>query len=472
MNKKITLKEKLIFGAGDLYGGGAQVIVSFLYLYFLTEVVGIRPAYAGTIVLVSRLWDGINDPLMGRLTDNTKSKLGRRKPYFLAGFFLIIISYCLLWSSFRINNEIITFIIALVSYLFYATINTMVMVPYSAMSAEITPEYQERNTVNGFRLFFSQLSSAIAAILPLTIINAFSSKDTGYMVMGLVFGIFYAIPFLLIFLYIKDKPVIKNNHEKFTFRSFIKPFKIKAFRALVGLYICAFITMDIVSAVFSYYMDYYLKREDDLTVVLGILLVSVIVMLPIVVKIANKIGKKQSFILGGIIAIIGAVLLSVISPNQPAWYIYVIASIIGIGLAPCVSVPWLMFPDVTDVGEFAFNERKEGSFSGIMTFVRQSSSAIAIFIVSLILDFVGYIKPTQEVIDGKLVITKFAQPQQVITALKFIVTIFPLFLLSLAIYFAVKYPLTINRFMKMRDFLDNKEELNEEEVNALRKELI
>ena len=94
--KPLDLKEKIIFGSGDLFIGGTQVILAFYYLRFLTDVIQITPALAGTIVLISKIWDAVSDPMMGVLTDNTRTRWGRRKPYFFLAFFGIISSFILL----------------------------------------------------------------------------------------------------------------------------------------------------------------------------------------------------------------------------------------------------------------------------------------------------------------------------------------------------------------------------------------
>jgi oligogalacturonide transporter len=94
-NSKISKGEILIFASGDIFGGGAQLIISFYYLIFLTDIVKIRPALAGAIILLSKIWDAVSDPLMGLITDNTKTRWGRRKPYF---FYRLFWYYCLLFS--------------------------------------------------------------------------------------------------------------------------------------------------------------------------------------------------------------------------------------------------------------------------------------------------------------------------------------------------------------------------------------
>ncbi|HQO70476.1 MAG TPA: MFS transporter, partial [Clostridia bacterium] len=207
LKEKVSKGEIFAFASGDFFGGGSQLIISFYYLIFLTDIVKIRPALAGFIILFSKIWDAISDPLMGLITDNTKSRWGRRKPYFLVGFFGILAAYFLLWLPISNDSEIVKFLYMLFAYTLYSTVSTIVMVPYSAMSSEISADYKERNTINGTRLVFSQVSSLICAVLPMEIVKMFSDVRTGYIAMAVAFGCFFAIPFLLMFLFTKERVV-------------------------------------------------------------------------------------------------------------------------------------------------------------------------------------------------------------------------------------------------------------------------
>ncbi|HAH96809.1 MAG TPA: MFS transporter, partial [Firmicutes bacterium] len=91
-SEKLSASTKLAFGFGDVYGGGAIQIVNFFYLIFLTDYIGLRPAYAGIIFFIARGWDAIADPLMGVITDRTRTRFGRRRPYFLAATVLVFVS--------------------------------------------------------------------------------------------------------------------------------------------------------------------------------------------------------------------------------------------------------------------------------------------------------------------------------------------------------------------------------------------
>jgi oligogalacturonide transporter len=473
----VSLGEKLLFASGDMYGGGAQIIISFFYLYFLTEVVGLAIALAGTVVMISKIWDAVSDPLMGVLTDNTRSKFGRRRPYFLAGFFGIIAAFILLWNAVAFQSQALVFAYVLFSYLFYSTVQTMVMVPYAAMSSEISNDFNERTSVNGTRLFFSQFATLLCAVLPLEIVKLLPTARVGYLVMAAVFAVFFALPYILMFFFTKERVPHDDTRSKVHWKTFLEPFKVRTFRNLLGIYMCSFLAMDIVSAVFAYYMDYYLKRPGELNYVLGTMLVVQTVLVPVVVMLAKKIGKARTVIASVLVWFVGVIYMGLLQPNWPGWVIYSVAVIMGVGIVGCVVMAWTMYPDVTDVGEWVFKRRNAGSFGGIMTFMRKFSAAIGIFVVSQILALGGFVEPIKEMVDGVLVTHKFDQPLSVITALKIIVVALPLVLMALTFLFAKRYPLTRAAYDKLSIVLkkqrgESEAGLTSDEEKALREELV
>ena len=106
---ELSLWNKIAFGMGDIYGGGSMIIVGIYYLYFLTDVVGLSPALAGTVLLISKIWDAVNDPLMGVITDRTRTRYGRRRPFLLAGIAFIFLSYFMLWYPVSYQSEVARF---------------------------------------------------------------------------------------------------------------------------------------------------------------------------------------------------------------------------------------------------------------------------------------------------------------------------------------------------------------------------
>ncbi|MCL2180856.1 MAG: MFS transporter [Treponema sp.] len=462
--EKISLKTKLLFGAGDMFGGGSVNLINFFYLIFLTDVVNIRPVYAGLIFLIGEIWDAISDPLMGIISDNTRSKYGRRRPYFLAGVFFVFTSFVLLWIPVDFAEQSARVMYMLAAYLFFNTVFSLVMVPYYAMAAEITSDYNERTIISNIRLAFSMGSSILCALLPLVIVRSFDDIRMGYMCMSISFGLLFSLPYIGVFFGTKEKPV--TTRSQFSIKSFLQPFSIKSFRLLVIIYVTAFMTLDIISILVSYYMKYYMQRAGETNLILGAVIISQILCLPVYFKLSKKIGKNGAFCLGAAIILTGLTAMSLVSPNMPMAVMFIPPVIIGMGMSAGVSMPWTMFGDVTDVGEFATGARNSGSFSGIMTFVRKVCSAVAIFLISALLDFSGYLRP----VDG----IEQIQPSSVIISIRLIIIIAPLILLTIGFTAAKRYPLTEQVQNRLRAFMDNKAkgESCEEEENVLKKLLV
>jgi oligogalacturonide transporter len=186
-SEKLSWKTRIGYGMGDVYGGGAMVVVSFYYLIFLTDVVRISPVLAGTVILISKIYDSITDPFEGLIADRTRTRLGRRRPYLIAGIPLIFLSFFALFYPFNMDEELARFFFVILSYLFFSTVISLVSLNYNALQAEITLDYNERSVLSSARIFFSTLGSIAAALIPLEIVKAFPDVHTGYIVMGLIF---------------------------------------------------------------------------------------------------------------------------------------------------------------------------------------------------------------------------------------------------------------------------------------------
>ena len=137
------LKRKLGYACGDIYGGGAFLIFSLLYMNFLVIVEGLPVFLASAIIFAGKLWDAITDPIVGSFSDKTRSKYGRRRVYFLIGVIPVFISFVTMWYSFGITGETALFIYHMFAYMFFGTAFTIVMVPYNAILPEMTSDYNE-----------------------------------------------------------------------------------------------------------------------------------------------------------------------------------------------------------------------------------------------------------------------------------------------------------------------------------------
>ena len=173
-NERVPLREKIFYGMGGLMDGGGVALMSCVLLNYMTNSLGIAATVASTIMMASKAWDAVSDPLMGAISDNTRSKYGRRKPYMFFGGILIVVALCLLFLPLN-RFDISTggkVAYMLVMYLFYNTISTITQVPYTSMSSDISPNFKERNNANTIKLIFTSAAAGIAYLVPLLFLEA------------------------------------------------------------------------------------------------------------------------------------------------------------------------------------------------------------------------------------------------------------------------------------------------------------
>ncbi len=449
--KQKNLRGILAYCIGDIYGGGAFVVVGTLFLRFLTDSVLISAGIAGTMLLVGKIWDAIIDPFIGNLTDHSPSKYGRRRVFFLAGVFHIGAAFVALWLPIQ-GSLVIKVIYYVMAYMLFATSFSLTMVPYHAYLADITRSYKERNQTIGIRAVFSNLSSLISGVLPLMLISRF-----GWMGMGIFFGLFYTIPWIIVFVgtrrFPKEDVSLLPKQENLSLGKQIFA-NIKAvsgnrsYRILLGIYIFAYASIDIFMAINIYYLVDYLGLSGRFfgleypSLITGIFILCEVLAIAMYVKISNHYGKKKAFIVGASLWIIGFFIILFAQPGVSQYFIFASAALMGIGGAGCAFIPWGMLPEACDVEQLISHQKKEGSYSGVMTFVRQLAQALALFVVGIYLDIVQY--------NGELI----AQSETTRLGIKYFYSFAPILLLGIAIFFALRYPVTRETFQVMQEEID------------------
>lgn len=394
---KMPKWEKWLFAAGDIYGGGAGSILSVLFLIFMTNILHISPAWAGMVALVSKAWDAVIDPVLGVLTDNTRTRIGRRRPYLLVGGCLVMVAFALIWYpvGFASQGGKAAYILAV--YLFYNLVASIVGVAYSSMSTEVTADFDECNKVNVMRLVFSLVSTAVCTLVP-TLLFENLNKGTMtfwqfYSVLVFGFGSVFALPVILIGFLGKERVPYETERSAFSWKTFIQPFRVRAFRKSLILYISQAITLDMVSAVILYYTLYVIAGMGS-TIFLGTFLGMQLLMFPLFNHLVSRVSKTTLYRFGLPLSIVGSFCIAFYPSSLPLWGVYVVAALTALGFAGAQTMNWIIFPDVVDIGEMGLGERITGSFSGMMTFCRQASTALAIFIIGNALSLTGFVTPT------------------------------------------------------------------------------
>jgi GPH family glycoside/pentoside/hexuronide:cation symporter len=185
----LSFRQKLGFGILDLAGNAIFTIVSFWLLNFLTDTLRLRPELAGTALLLGRVWDAVTDPLMGWISDRTRTRWGRRRPYLLAGGITTAASLVILFLPVHSSNQILLFFWAAGSYSLLCTASTVLLVPYFALTPELTKDYRERSVLNGFRMTSAVVGTLLGAGAFLPLLSLFPDRNTAWPFTAAIFGL-------------------------------------------------------------------------------------------------------------------------------------------------------------------------------------------------------------------------------------------------------------------------------------------
>ena len=384
--------EKGFFALADFYGGGGQALIGVLYLVFLTDFVKLNPFLAGIVVLISEIWDAISDPLMGTISDHTHTKMGRRRPYILLGGCLLAVAFGLVFFPIGGENQTFKFIYCAATYLFYNTVSTMINVTYSSMSAEISTVREERDSANVLRLVVSTASAAVCTLLPSIVIDAYKDGKINitafYLIVGIGFGILFALPVILCAVFVEERVKTPAEKTNFSIKEIVLPLKNRPFRNLVGMYLGQALCMDVFSAGVVYFAKHVTTPKGSSTVFLGIFIAVQLLAFPMIHRWIKTVSVNKIYRFGLPLSILALLSLAIFGSNLYAAYASVF--FVALGFAGAQLTSWIMFPHAVDAGELLTGKRQSGGCSAIMTFARKSSSALVIFIFSLILEFTGY----------------------------------------------------------------------------------
>lgn len=412
---RVPLGEKIAYGLGGLMDGGAVAMISCILLKYMTDTLCITAAAASTIMMLAKLWDAVTDPVMGFLSDNTRGRWGRRKPYLLLGGICIILALLLLFAPLHrmgITSQAGMIAWMMVFYLFWSTCSTVSQVPYTSMASDISPSFRERNNANTVKLVFTSAASGISYVVPLILLRALQDQGTltttrFWVLTTVIFGSLFGGGLIICSIFVKERvqPAAHEKKEKFSFRRFVegyvKPYKNRSYKWHILMYVAAFTCMDMLAALAAYYASHVWRGASmDLgfttmnfssLFIVAPMSVAAVLSFPLVRIMMDKKGKGFAFRMGLPFYILGGILFAVLDPTWcPAWVVPLVAFVMGFGFGGAQMIPWMNFPDTLDVAELKLGEHPTGTYSGMMTFARKISGALGVGVIGWILTGVGY----------------------------------------------------------------------------------
>lgn len=435
-SEKLSKWTKAAYAIGDLgNSAGPGTIIPFWYLYFLTDVAKLEPALAGASLLLGKLWDAVNDPLVGALSDRTRTRWGRRRPFLLFGAVPFGVTFALLWFVPSIENQWLLALYFALIYIIFDTAFTFVGTPYQALTPELALDHDERTSLLSYRMFVSIVAGLLTAVLLGEFIFPAYPDDeqTAFMMVGVVCGAIFVVPVLITFLGTREREEFQIQEAPDIREGLRYVLRNREWRFTLSMTLLSWVPVDIASAVFPFFLIYWVGlQEGDASIVLGVILASATLFLPLVLWLSRRTEKKTAFIIATASwAVI--MLLIMLVPERAVTMAYVIAALTGFGVASAHLLPNAMGSDVLEVDELMSGRRQEGIYAGFSVFVRKLSTALVLALVGPVLSWSGYIEDAD------------TQPGAALTAIRVLISVVPALLLILGCVIAWFYPLTRER---------------------------
>ena len=392
-DKKLPLHVKLGFGIGDLGGNLFFTAMGFYSLIYLTDTVGIAAALAGIAILVGKFWDAVTDPMMGFISDRTRSRWGRRRPYFLFGALPLLLS---MWYFFSApdysNNQPIGFLWAAFALCLLNTAYTVVNIPYSSLTPELTKDFKERTSLNGFRFSFAVIGTILGAAVVQPIVSLAGNPHTGFSIVGLLFGFIMASTILTTFFTVRepDHQITPRPKEKF-FATFLAVFRNKTYIRLAAVYTFNLTGITFVQTMLVYYFKYLYQNEGTTTIAMLLLLGVAMICVPISVLVARRLGKKRTYQLALAILVVSCLAIFGFGHTLGMTFTLIVMVFAGVGIGFGYVPPYAMLPDVVEVDAIQSNSRKEGAYYGMWTFFSKIGVALAAALSGLFLGVAGFV---------------------------------------------------------------------------------
>jgi GPH family glycoside/pentoside/hexuronide:cation symporter len=464
---RLPLYVRLVYGSGDWGMASFNTLRQIFYAIFLTDVVRLDPRLASFAALVGVIWDAINDPFVGMLSDRVRTRWGRRRPFLL--FFSIPFGLCflLLWWAPPWESQLALMVTVTLAYMISDTLQTLVTVPFFALTPELTPDYDERTSLTGYRMFFNLLASLVTAVAaPMIVDGALASGATqqqGYLLVAALFGGLAALPFLLIFLVVREQPAASlQAGGQVSFKETVRTaWGNIPFRFATGLYMLNWMTFDLVALMLPFFLVYWVAQGDLLagvplfgmqialeSAVLGLLMITAVIALPFWIWLSRLLSKRDAYIAAMVFWAGVQLVVFLVRPGQVEFTL-ALAVLAGLSVSTAHVLPEAIFPDVIEWDELRTRRRQEGIYYGIKNFIRKLTGAVAIFFALQVLGWFGYTAPPEGAI-------QFSQPDSALNAIRWLTGPVGALLIACSALVAWFYPLTRQRHARIRRLLEKR----------------
>ncbi len=432
---RLSVRTKLGFGVCDLGGNLFFTALGFYAMIYLTDTVGIPAAIAGAIAMVGKLCDAAWDPILGYLSDNTRTRWGRRRPYIFLGAIPLCLAMWFFFTNPHLKGVGLLTAWGACAFIALNMVYSVVNIPYSSLTPELTKDYNERTSLNGYRFVFAGVGTLLGGVAVQPIISAMGGanggdKSRGYSMAGLVIGLVMLISAMITALSVREPDHSRTPRAKGSIaRTYLSVFSNKPYVIVLVTYALNLIGIAFLQSVIAYYFQYIYVREDLIMYAMAILLVTAIACIPISVVVSKRIGKKRTYqICFFVLATTGLILFFLGHRLGPGFFLAMMVYG-GIGVGFGYVAPYAMVPDAIEMDAVRTGNRNEGAFYGMWLLTSKVGQALAFLFVGFVLSLGHFVPNAGQGPGARLAIRFLAGP-------------LPAFVLFAAMVLIEFYPIT------------------------------
>lgn len=478
---KIKLKEKVFYGVGDMSANIMQAAMSFYLLFFMINIGGVKSFYASFIFLAAKAWDAVSDYLMGRISDKTNSKYGKRRCFMLFGAIPFGLVFILLWLyPFKGQvADIYKILYYLMVYLLFNTTWTICYVPYNALTANMTDDYDERSSLSTIRIIMANLGLILGAAVFAFLAgkntvfydmfydgtNSTQAMKYSYILASSIFGVLATILMLICTINVKERVSTSSDNSYKFFETIKQFFKMKEFRCTTLYYLLSLLGFDIIMAIFMFYINDTLGYDPNGAICM------IFVALPLIVaiitgvmwdKLSVKYAKHKVYSFAAVLTSL-ALLCALFVPNLPSTmdqnnFVQVITSktsiglalvctFVGMGMSAVQILPFASIPDIIELDEYVNGVRREGAYYGIQSFMYKLANGISMALISAVLGIFGYQEARY---DENYELIPVTQPIESLKAIRIMLSILPGIIFAISIIFAFRANMSRERHNEIK----------------------